>query len=191
MLHNIFIKKLKFIYYGYITEYIYINQLKKLLKMPRITETNINQNNNITNTNYFRCIPKICLYGLIILATLILIQYCALEFDIGFKPAYYLNFVKDILVNFFTSIGVYFVYISRFLRIIKLEKLCTATIQILEPIFISLISYLYVFKGYFNTAMSYVNDTYLIYTGSIILICLTHYLCYRFIAPYRQYIKRF
>lgn len=89
--------------------------------------------------------------------------------DISYRPTVGVNQVTKQLKYCFTSIGTFAAQISSFLTKLDFSELKKTSNDLNKSSFNFLTSFMYVFKGYFETAKTYVNGKGLVYLGSILL----------------------
>jgi len=105
-----------------------------------------------------------------------------------YKPSFILNIIACWLETIFSKIGYYFATISSFLIHLKFHELYISIMAVLEPIVRICLSVFWIFVGYFSEACSYLSNRYMIYIGSLLLIFVMFYICYRIII-YKQKLK--
>ncbi len=87
--------------------------------------------------------------GASVLATFIW-EFVFIDTDTIWRPSVLLTFIADVLTTTFSRIGQFWAWISSFLTFIKWEKLCKTLNVLLTPICDIALSWMYLWKGYYN-----------------------------------------
>jgi hypothetical protein len=89
--------------------------------------------------------------------------------EMNFRPSIGLKIVAGWAQDFFTRFGKFFAWVSSFLTNIDLQEVWKTIYDIGRPIFDICTSVFYFAKGYVEYATEFVNKTWLVYVGSIVV----------------------
>jgi len=107
--------------------------------------------------------PLLGSFSLTLLSEMILKSYGYAQ-----RPSLYLNKMADWLVDSFWAMGSYVARFSSYLTHIDWQVLN----DVASPMFRCVTSPIYTLKGYGETALTYMGDSWKIYLGSFIVLCL-------------------
>ncbi|AYV85065.1 MAG: putative ORFan [Satyrvirus sp.] len=111
------------------------------------------------------------IFGCCMLATLIW-EHFGRRYNSRIRPSVMLTFLSEKFQKFFRIVGEYAAWISSYLTQIDLKDLFRTIGDIVNPAFGLIVSPLYFIYGYVMTAKTYLNKTWLIYAGSVILVAV-------------------
>lgn len=111
---------------------------------------------------------------------LVVVEHTLKVNQITYKPSVFFQYCADKFSDFFWSIGKIWADISSFLTLLDLKDLLKTLDDLVTPLWKFFLSPLYIFKGYAEEAMTYVNKVGLVYIGSFALVVLAIYLGNRY-----------
>jgi hypothetical protein len=95
------------------------------------------------------------------------------------RPSIIFNYVVEIAQHFFEELGKMWAIVCSFLTLIDLQEIKITLADIFVPLINSVFSPFYFFAGFNEKAMSYMEDSGLIYLGSFLLSLLLLWSVYK------------
>lgn len=132
--------------------------------------------------NYWK---KFLICFILISTSTIIWEHVGRKYNHVHRPSVWLEFFSVHAQCMFKKIGIFIAWISSFLTQIDLKDLLKTIHDLIKPTFDLVTSPLYIIVGYINEATTYIDKTWLVYIGSVILLCCIFYGLYFIYKRYR------
>lgn len=97
-------------------------------------------------------------------------EHCARVHRSQFRPTVGINYATIQLRYGFETVGTFIAKVSSFLTQLDFRELKKTTSDLIESIFKFSTAFMYILKGYFETAQQYVGARGLVYLGSFLIV---------------------